>query len=863
MTQEVPGNAKYIAIRYGTSYSTVHQLVYIDDLVVESYSPPAKYAKLLSVDNPKNISAGSENIRVSFQNIGLDTIKDIDFSYQIDDSVIVNETAHGLNVAPGDIYSYASTAADFSVLGKIYNIKAWLTLSGDPDKSDDTATGSVRVTDCISSYPYTESFEDGDVVRNCLNFVSMNTNNGTWNSNYQWGIWAAGGNGSNPTPNDGSYSFRFSSYSSAGTNDYRQYITTPRLAQTSRSRTLSFYYSNNNKADESLRVGYSVTTSDLSSFIWGDSINTEAYSGWKQYIKTDIGADVKYIAILYNGNRNYAYIDNLSLSETPEYDGEVIAITSPVATNIYLNNQEVVSATVKNQGNLNLTEFNMSYSINNGTPVTKPVFGVNIVPDSTYEYTFTDPADLDLAGSYIVKVWIDVDQDSDKSNDTAFITLTNPVKTDLRVLSFVDLPEVDTLTNGTVQVPVKIAVRNDSGEINTTVTFNFIVKNENGEQIWVGMGTYTNGAIAKDQAFTYPFAQSITFSDTGNYIVRAWADLTGDYLNLHNDIIEDTIRIVKPTPKYDGAVNAITAPAAESMGLTDQEAVTVIIENRGNQNLTAFNMSYSINNGVAVTEPVSGVSIAPAATYNYTFVAPADLHIAGNYTIKAWIDVAGDSDKSNDTASAAIVNSRVVTDLRVLSFVDLPETDTLMDGTAQFPVKVAVRNDSAEIDNRSVMFNFNIVDISSGEEKGMIEELYTAGVIAKDNAFTYTFDNNASFVNIGSYKIKAWVDLNDNYLNLHNDTIERTILIVKEKGVGNETAKSGLNAVIYPNPSNGVFTVTVPSRSTVEIIDVRGVVIDRIIVDGSKEFSLKGKGLYLLRFVDNGGRVTTQRILIK
>ena len=73
--------------------------------------------------------------------------------------------------------------------------------------------------------------------------------------------------------------------------------------------------------------------------------------------------------------------------------------------------------------------------------------------------------------------------------------------------------------------------------------------------------------------------------------------------------------------------------------------------------------------------------------------------------------------------------------------------------------------------------------------------------------------------------------------------------------------KSGLRATVYPNPSDGVVTVTVSSRSTVEIIDAKGVVTDRFTVIGSRQLPLKGRGLYMLNIIDDSGNRVTKRIL--
>jgi hypothetical protein len=528
-TDEIPAEAKYIAIGYISEKSEFY--IYVDSFVVSGYIPPAASAKLLSiVDMTGKIASmtNKEKIKVSFKNTGLDPVTNIKFSYQVNNGAIVTEQAK-VNVAAGATAFYTfKSSADLSAVAT-YNIKAWLTLSGDADKSDDTGTVNVINTDCITNSLYMESFESDD-VRNCLTFISMNTKNGNWGANTNWGLASS----DFIVPKSGNSCFRFSSMNSS--TDYTQYIITPRLPRTVKLRTLSFYYSNsqdgiNGRNNETLLVGFSTTTDDLSSFVWVDTINRTADSGWRQYLKEDIGKNVKYIAILYaqTSSRYYAFIDDFSIYETAGDNSEV---------------------------------------------------------------------------------------------------------TDLHVVSFVDLPAVDTLNS-------------------------------------------------------------------------------------------------------------------------------------------------------------------------------PDVH--------------------------------------------------------KIPVKIAVRNDSTTIDNFNVLFNFNIKGIS-GEaisEVDSFAELFEDREIAKGEEFTFEFDDSATIAKTGTYKIKAWADLSRSYINLHNDTVEATILVVEKTVANGEVLKPDFKAVIYPNPSNGNFTIITSSRAAVEVLDIKGVVISRITVNGSKEISLKDKGVYVLRFIDSFGNKTAERVVVK
>ncbi|MDR0618731.1 MAG: hypothetical protein LBG17_02405, partial [Bacteroidales bacterium] len=416
---QIPAEAAYIAIGFsvGSSYTTY---IYMDSLVVENYDPPAQRAEILSSVNPKGriTLTAVENISVSFKNTGLNVITDMDFSYQIDDGAVVTEKATGLNVAPLTVSSYTFTANVSFPEVKTYNIKAWLTLDGDPDNSDDTVTGSVTGTDCIA-YPHRESFENLTTLNSCWNVVSMNTNNAI--------SIRASNAASYVESNDGSNSLEFSSNSYSSARDHRQYIMTPGLPQTSKARVLSFYYTNHpNYTDGLLYVGYSTTTNDLSSFVWDNPVNEGAYNGWKRYIKTGIDTDVKYIAILFNpGARSYAYIDNLTISEIDPVDAVASSLVYP-----YLSMEDATATTpvkvrVTNNGLNNITGTNLTLEVDNIVVATETVTGWNLPYAEDSIYTFTVTADLSAVGAHKIRFWTDIADDANSSNDTAEFSLMN------------------------------------------------------------------------------------------------------------------------------------------------------------------------------------------------------------------------------------------------------------------------------------------------------------------------------------------------------------------------------------------------------------------------------------------------------
>jgi gliding motility-associated-like protein len=106
----------------------------------------------------------------------------------------------------------------------------------------------------------------------------------------------------------------------------------------------------------------------------------------------------------------------------------------------------------------------------------------------------------------------------------------------------------------------------------------------------------------------------------------------------------------------DVSVIAITAPVT-GCSLSATSSVTINVKNVGLTDLsgTAFNVSYTINAGPPVTEPVSFPFFTPNTTVSYTFVTTANLSVAGSYTFTAYSTLATDINTSNDATIGYVV----------------------------------------------------------------------------------------------------------------------------------------------------------------------------------------------------------------
>lgn len=103
----------------------------------------------------------------------------------------------------------------------------------------------------------------------------------------------------------------------------------------------------------------------------------------------------------------------------------------------------------------------------------------------------------------------------------------------------------------------------------------------------------------------------------------------------------------------------VDEPLEASCGLTNASVVKVSVRNSSNTTITNIPVKYRINNGNWITETIN--SIAGNATVQYSFNTKADLSAVGTYSIQALVDLNNDSFRENDTITASIIHSPVIT----------------------------------------------------------------------------------------------------------------------------------------------------------------------------------------------------------
>jgi hypothetical protein len=107
----------------------------------------------------------------------------------------------------------------------------------------------------------------------------------------------------------------------------------------------------------------------------------------------------------------------------PANDIGVQSITSPV-TGVDLTSAEPVTILVKNYGTATQTSFDVSFTLDGGTPVVESV-STTLNSGDTYEHTFATTADLSAYGTYSFEACADLTGDENAANDCASKTVEN------------------------------------------------------------------------------------------------------------------------------------------------------------------------------------------------------------------------------------------------------------------------------------------------------------------------------------------------------------------------------------------------------------------------------------------------------
>ena len=104
-------------------------------------------------------------------------------------------------------------------------------------------------------------------------------------------------------------------------------------------------------------------------------------------------------------------------------DVQAVSVNSPALSGCGIGSAEQVKVSVRNNSPSGLTNIPVKFQVDNGVIFTENI--ASIGGNVTVEYTFQSRADLSLAGTHSLKVWVDLPSDSNISNNTIVAEVFN------------------------------------------------------------------------------------------------------------------------------------------------------------------------------------------------------------------------------------------------------------------------------------------------------------------------------------------------------------------------------------------------------------------------------------------------------
>ena len=445
-------------------------------------------------------------------------------------------------------------------------------------------------------------------------------------------------------------------------------------------------------------------------------------------------------------------------------------ITSPSSGEL-LSNAESVTVTITNYGGATQYDFDVTYEFN-GETVTETVAGP-LEGNSSMEYTFTQTVDVSEFGTYTITVYTSLTADSDTSNDSISAEVTNINCAPSMDCSFADGFQL--FQFGDINNESGCEVYGDFTDQSTDVelgeTYDVTMTTGYGNQyirIWIDYNddfNFTLDELILDNYEIADGAGSGSYTETvqvtipvdatiGQHLMRAktnWqAGVPDDACQLTTyGETEDYMINILPAAAYDIGVTNITNPITGS--LSNAETVTIEIFNYGENDVSNFEVSYTVNGGAEVVETFTE-TLASGTTAEYSFTGTADMStVEAYYTIVATVNLDGDEDAENDSYEVEIQHL-IAYDMGVTAMIS-PTSGESLTTTEQITVEITNFGGATQSDFE---VTFEIV-YPDGSSETVTETV--AGPLVGNSSMEYTFTQTANLSVPGSYSFTCYTSL--------------------------------------------------------------------------------------------------------
>ncbi|MCG9970684.1 T9SS type A sorting domain-containing protein [Christiangramia crocea] len=198
-----------------------------------------------------------------------------------------------------------------------------------------------------------------------------------------------------------------------------------------------------------------------------------------------------------------------------------IGVTSLLTPqNATLTASEVISVSIRNFGTNAISDFEVSYSVNEGPEITE-MFEGTLASSSAAEYTFEETADLSEIGEiYNIVVSTNLENDSNPDNDTIEEEVKNLPPRDVGVTS-IDAPTTGQSLGGNEEVTVTL--ENFGGQSQQDIPVSYQIGNN------APVNEIFNQVLPVGEEAVYTFNQSANLEPFGRYRITSRTMLEDDF----------------------------------------------------------------------------------------------------------------------------------------------------------------------------------------------------------------------------------------------------------------------------------------------------------------------------------------------
>lgn len=147
-------------------------------------------------------------------------------------------------------------------------------------------------------------------------------------------------------------------------------------------------------------------------------------------------SEIEVVAFVTSGNEIINGSGADAQYALPPYDLSLESVDSPSGIGSFSNSESII-VSISNEGENDITGFDISYQINGGNLITENYSGT-IASGSTIQYTFNSTYDFSQAGDYTIVATVSAENDENGNNDSSSASITTFICPDLYSLPYIN-----------------------------------------------------------------------------------------------------------------------------------------------------------------------------------------------------------------------------------------------------------------------------------------------------------------------------------------------------------------------------------------------------------------------------------------